>query len=45
EALERRPVGPEVGNVKNNGPELVQRIDLGRADQEQAQQLSLDNPA
>ena len=44
QALERRPVGTEVGNVKNNGPELVSRVDLGRADQERAQQLSFDNP-
>ncbi|MGI8652326.1 MAG: SOS response-associated peptidase [Geodermatophilaceae bacterium] len=43
ESLERRPVGPEVGNVKNNGPQLLERVDLGRADQEQAQQLSFDN--
>jgi len=42
--LERRPIGTEVGNVKNNGPELIERVDLGRADQEQAQQLSLDTP-
>lgn len=45
ERLERRPVGPEVGNVKNNGPELVARVELGRADEERAQQLSFDNPA
>lgn len=44
DALELRPVATAVGNVKNNGPELVERIDLGRADQEQAQQLSFDNP-
>lgn len=44
EALELRPVGADVGNVKNNGPELLERVDLGRADQEQAQQLSFDNP-
>ncbi|MDQ4039489.1 MAG: SOS response-associated peptidase [Actinomycetota bacterium] len=42
--LERRPVGAAVGNVKNNGPELIARLDPGRADQEQAQQLSFDNP-
>jgi len=45
ERLERRPVGPEVGNVKNNGPELVERVDLGRADQDHAQQLTLPIPA
>jgi len=44
DALERRPVGAEVGNVKNNGPALLERVQLGRADQEQAQQLSFDNP-
>ena len=44
EGLERRPVGVDVGNVHNNGPELLERVDLGRADQEQAQQLSFDNP-
>lgn len=44
ETLEMRPVGPDVGNVANNGPELVERVDLGRADLSQAQQLSLDNP-
>ena len=44
DALELRPVGTDVGNVRNNGPELVSRVDLGRADQEQAQQLSFDNP-
>ncbi len=44
QGLEMRPVGPDVGNVKNNGPELLERVDPGRADQEQAQQLSLDVP-
>jgi len=44
EVLELRPVGTEVGNVKNDGPELLDRVDLGRADRAQAQQLSFDNP-
>ncbi len=42
--LEIRPVGPEVGNVKNDGPGLLERVDLSRADQDRAQQLSFDNP-
>lgn len=42
--LEIRPVGTEVGNVKNDGPGLLDRVDLGRADQDQAQQLTFDNP-
>lgn len=29
--LELRPVGPAVGNVRNDGPELVTRVDLDRA--------------
>ncbi len=42
--LELRPVATVVGNVRNDGPELIERVDLGRADQERAQQLTLDNP-
>lgn len=42
--LEIRPVGTEVGNVKNDGPELLERVELERADQDRAQQLSFDNP-
>jgi len=44
DALELRPVGSEVGNVKNTGAELIARVDPGRADQASAQQLSFDNP-
>jgi putative SOS response-associated peptidase YedK len=29
--LELRPVGPAVGNVRNDGPELITRIDVERA--------------
>ncbi len=44
EALELRPVGTDVGNVKNDGPELLDRVELGRADRARAQQLTFDNP-
>jgi putative SOS response-associated peptidase YedK len=28
--LELRPVGPAVGNVRNDGPELMTRVDVQR---------------
>lgn len=37
--LELRPVGPAVGNVRNDGPELVTRVDIDRVSDQPAPTL------